>query len=190
MAVLQRVMSEAEYLAWEAEQEERNEFYDGEIVAMAGGSIVHNTIVQNISVAVDNAFGEGSSCCAFTHAQKVRAEQGRSYLYPDVVVACGELREGEGNAVLNPLVVFEILSPSTESRDRRVKRELYQSIPSLQEYVLVSQEQALVEVYRRQESGVWEESVVVGLGAALRLESLDVSLPLERIYRRVEFSED
>jgi Uma2 family endonuclease len=71
-----------------------------------------------------------------------------------------------------------------------VKRDLYQSISSLQEYVLVFQEQALVEVYRRLETGVWEESVVVGLGASLRLESLDVSLPLERIYKWVEFPQN
>ena len=189
MAVLQRVMSEAEYLAWEAEQEERNEFYDGEIVAMAGAKPDHNRIVHNFSVAIDNALGE-RPCETFLNEQRVRAAQDYSYLYPDVVVTCGGSVFDERGNLLNPLVVFEILSPSTESRDRRVKRELYQSIPSLQEYVLVSQEQALVEVYRRQESGVWEESVVVGLGASLRLESLDVFLSLERIYKWVEFPQN
>ena len=179
-------LSEAEYLLWEEAQESRHEYYDGQIVAMSGGSFDHNRIVQNLSTELGIAF-KAKHCECFTQSQKVRIAQKHSFLYPDVVVTCGGTQKGEGYAILNPLLAVEVLSPSTARRDWNEKREAYQSLPTLQEYVVIAQDTPRVALYRRGENDTWQESVIVGMNAMLILESIGLEIPFTDLYARVEF---
>ncbi len=179
-----------EYLAWEEKQEERYEFVDGVIRAMAGASYSHNTIVVNLTRRTAN-YLDGKPCYVLTTSQKVRSESNTSVFYPDIGIHCGKPVLGKGNTLFNTVAIFEILSPSTERYDRTKKFHHYQQIETLREYFLVYQDAARIEAYRRTETG-WEVatySVYVGLGAVLPLESVGISIPLTEIYENVELEE-
>lgn len=180
-----------EYFAWEETQEGRNEYIDGEIRAMSGASLDHNRIVVNITRETSSLL-EGSPCESFTTSQKVQTKAGFSVFYPDVLIVCEDVQEGRGNAILNPVAIFEALSPSTRRYDRYVKFERYRTIESLQEYFLVHQDSAKIEAYRRSADGTWDVgvyTVYVGLGATLVVESVGITMPLKEIYRRVQLDE-
>jgi Uma2 family endonuclease len=175
----------AEYLAYERDSGLKHEFDDGEILAMAGGSRRHNALASRVSAALE--VGRKPGCVAFQSDQKVRVlATGRS-TYPDASMVCGPI-EGDpadptGATISNPTLLVEVLSPSTEEADRGGKWQHYQMIPSLREYVLVSQFGPRVETYRRLPSGAWEyrdtrEGIVQLLsGAALDLAALYADLP-------------
>ena len=177
--------SYAEYLAYEQDSGLKHEYDDGQILAMAGGSRRHNALASRVSAALEN--GRQVGCVAFQSDQKVRVLATGKATYPDASVVCGAL-EGDpadplGSTITNPSVLVEVLSPSTEQEDRGSKWQHYQLIPSLQEYVLVSQAEARVERYRRLASGAWEYSdatvgsVKLVTGAVLDLEKLYEGLP-------------
>ncbi len=174
-----------EYLAYERDSGLKHEYEDGEILAMAGGSRRHNALASRISAALE--LGRRSGCVAFQSDQKVRVLATGKATYPDATVVCGPI-EGDpadpgGPTITNPSLVVEVLSPSTEEDDRGNKWQHYQLIPSLQEYVLVSQSHARVEHYRRLSSGAWEYrdvvagSVQLATGATIDLASLYADLP-------------
>ena len=180
-------MTPDEYLEWEATQEDRYEYIDGEIRAMSGATLDHNRIVMNIAGETRQCLQE-SPCEGFTTSQKVQTKAGLSVFYPDVLIVCEDLQEGRGNAILNPIAIFEVLSPSTGRYDRCVKFERYRTIENLQEYFLVHQNKAMIEAYRRSTDGTWDVSVYmvyVGLGAIFTVDSVGIKLPLKEIYRRV-----
>lgn len=131
---------------------------------------------------------EGSSCQSFTSDFRVRVSP-RTYTYPDVIVVCGKpiLADERQDILTNPKVIFEVLSPSTERYDRGVKLRHYRSIESLQDYVLVSQDQIRIEQYTRGERGIWAFRDYASSDETLAIPSIGVSLPLARIYERVEF---
>jgi Uma2 family endonuclease len=175
----------AEYLAYERDSGMKHEYDDGEIVAMAGGSRRHNALASRISAALENARRPG--CVAFQSDQRVRILATGKAVYPDASLVCGSI-EGDpadpgGDTVTNPVLIVEVLSPSTETVDRGEKWQHYQLLPSLQEYVLVSQAEPRVEVYRRLAGGGWEYrdvtdgSVVLATGATLDLARLYAELP-------------
>ena len=175
----------AEYLAYEQDSGLKHEYENGEILAMAGGSRRHNALASRISAALEAARGAG--CVAFQSDQKVRVLATGKATYPDATLVCGTI-EGDaadplGATITNPTLLVEVLSPSTEQDDRGNKWQHYQLIPSLQEYVLVSQSEARVEVYRRLASGFWEYgdittgTVQLSTGAALDLAKLYEGLP-------------
>ncbi len=179
-------MTETDYLAFERNAEIKHEFIDGEVYAMAGASQAHIDITGNI---FGTLFGKlaGSPCRPQTSDLRVRIAEAGYYAYPDVTVVCGErqLLEGEAAAVLlNPTVIFEVLSPGTESRDRGPKSRDYRALPSLQAYLLVAQAEAHVEFYRRAGDG-WHVTDVVGIGAAIELAALGVTLTMSEIYSGV-----
>ncbi|HEY8924338.1 MAG TPA: Uma2 family endonuclease [Polyangia bacterium] len=175
----------AEYLAYERDSGLKHEYDNGEILAMAGGSRRHNALASRISAALEQ--GRGAGCVAFQSDQKVRVLATGRATYPDATVVCGPI-EGDpadpaGATITNPTVIVEVLSPSTEQDDRGGKWQHYQLIPSLQEYVLVSQSDARIERYRRLASGSWEYSDVTAgqlalqSGGVIDLTSLYASLP-------------
>ena len=188
-SVPKTLMTEAEYLAYERASEIRHEFWRGELFAMAGASEGHNLASGNLFVAVQLALRD-KPCRAYTHDMRVFAKESRSYVYPDIVVACPpiEFKDEKRDTLLNPQVVVEVLSPSTESYDRGKKFDLYRQSESLRQYVLVAQDEPRVMSYIRQSDGVaWLLTPLAGLNAVLEFPTLGLSVPLSEIYRNVEF---
>jgi Uma2 family endonuclease len=173
-----------EYLAYEHDSELKHEYDAGEILAMAGGSPRHSALASRISAALENT--RPPECTAFQSDMRVRVLATGRATYPDVSMVCGPIErdaaDGSGTTITNPTLLVEVLSPSTEEVDRGSKWRDYQRIPSLQEYVLVSQD-FRVEIYRRLASGSWEyldvrEGIVkLASGASLDLATLYDRLP-------------
>jgi Uma2 family endonuclease len=174
-----------QYLVRERAAEHRSEYFDGQVVAMAGGTPRHGLIAQNIAAHL--YFRLPSGCGVYQADVKVQVGTGSAYAYPDVLVLCGEPRylDRTQDVVTNPAVVFEVLSPGTEARDRTVKAAAYRLVPSLAAYVLVSQKDPRVEVYARGAGGAWECTVYQRLPDTVRLDALGCELSLAEIYRNV-----
>jgi Uma2 family endonuclease len=172
-----------EYLAIERKAECKSEYIDGEIFAIAGGSERHNLIIANI-IAGLHAQLLGSSCRVYPSDLKVRAPKPRFFFYPDVSVVCGETRfhDERKDVVLNPVVIFEVLSEATAAYDRGKKFQDYQQLDTLAEYILVSQDDVLVEHYVRQDNGSWIYTKLSGLDTRLVLPSIKSQLDLSFIY--------
>ncbi|MBC6429350.1 Uma2 family endonuclease [Nostoc sp. HG1] len=177
-------MSAEEYLVWEPTQEERYEYWDGEVVMMSGATRNHNRISLNFSKFLDDALTD-RSCEVYIVDVKVQVEPGQKYFYPDVVVTCDE-RDTDPQLVQFPCLIIEVLSPSTEAADRGKKFAKYRQSQTLQEYVLIQVAQPGVEVFRRNEQGKWVLSEY-NLGDILRLESVDVEIAIADLYRQVQF---
>lgn len=177
-----------QYLEIERKAEYKSEYFSGQMFAMAGASRAHNVITGNIIRRLGNHL-DGTPCETYPSDMKVLVSATGLYTYPDVSVACGEPQflDRQGDVLLNPLVIVEVLSETTEAYDRGAKFALYQRIESLQEYVLVSQDQARVERYVRKENGQWLYSRMDGLEGELRLDALDCRLALAEVYARVQF---
>lgn len=178
------LMTAEEYLAWEPTQEGRHEYWDGEVVAMSGGTRNHNRVSGNFFNLLDTALAD-RPCDVYIVDVKVQIEPGRKYFYPDVVVTCDE-RDRDTQIVQFPCLIIEVLSPSTEAIDRGIKFAKYRQSSTLQEYVLVQVEQPGVEVFRRNQQGQWVLSEYA-LGDRLYLESVGVELAISDLYRQVQF---
>ena len=178
------LMTPQEYLTWEPTQEQRYEYWDGEVVAMSGGTRNHNRVSLNFSKLLDDALAD-CPCEVYMVDVKAQVEVGRKYFYPDVVVTCDE-RDREPQFVRFPCLIIEVLSPSTEGIDRGTKFAKYRKFATLQEYVLVQVEQPGVEVFRRNQQGKWVLSEY-GLGESLQLESVNVEISIADLYRQVQF---
>ena len=165
----------------------RSEYINGEIINMSGASRAHNLITINISTALHSRL-RGSGCETYANEMRVSTPSTNSYFYPDVVVVCEEPRFGDDvfDTLLNPIVIVEVLSPSTEAYDRGEKFAHYRQLTSLQEYVLVVQDQIRVEHYRRQERQ-WIFTDFEKHDEILPLPSIECELPLREIYERVTF---
>ena len=176
-----------EYLALERAAEYRSEYLDGEIFAMSGASEAHNLIAGNIFWHLRSQF-RGRPCQVYMSDLRVRVTPGRMYTYPDVVAVCGprQFAEDQRDTLLNPTVVFEVLSPSTEAYDRGAKLAHYWRLASLTDYVLVAQDQMRVEHFARQGDG-WFVTVAESPDETLRLVALEAELMLQAIYEDVEF---
>ena len=175
-----------EYLAFERKAENRNEYVNGEIFALAGASRKHNLIVWNISGELKHQL-KGKPCEAYLSEMRVKAPAARSYVYPDVVVVYGEpqFEDAYFDTLLNPTLVVEVLSKSTESYNRLAKAAYYRTIESLVEYLLVAQEEYRVEQYVKQADGRWLLSDVRSLESVIELKSIDCSLALKDLYDRI-----
>ncbi|HUK89991.1 MAG TPA: Uma2 family endonuclease [Blastocatellia bacterium] len=187
-----------EYLELERTSEERHEFLDGQIYAMAGESIAHGDICTNL-VAELRPQLRGTACRVLSKDIKIRSGPAPGsrhssrglFSYPDVVIVCEEpqFHDEYQDVVLNPTVIIEVLSPSTEAFDRGEKWFRYQTwLPSLTDYILVSQSKPLLEHYRRQRNGDWLYTPVKGLDGTI--EVIDCSLRLVEVYDRVTFPDD
>lgn len=173
-----RAMTTDEFLDWEAAQEERHEFVDGEIFAMVGGSLVHARLCGNIFLRLSLGL-QGRGCLTFIENAKLRA--GRNVFYPDIVVSCGKDRLQQ-RCVERPSLIVEVLSPSTAGYDRGKKWDRYREhLPTLQAYVLVAQDEVRVEVFRRAAVG-WEATTLMSLDAAIELAEPACRLALAEVY--------
>ena len=185
----QTYLTPEEYLTWERKAEFKSEYLSGEIIAMSGASRAHSLIVTNISGELYIQLKEGT-CEVHTHDMRVRTHPETSYFYPDIVVVCDEpvFEDNVFDTLLNPAVLIEVLSPSTERYDRGEKFDYYQQLTSLREYVLVSQDEVRVELHRRQGT-VWQPTEFRSLNDLLSLDAINCELALSDIYRRVELGE-
>ena len=175
--------SESDYLAYEAQSPVRHEYIAGEIFAMTGASIRHNVIALNLASALRTHL-KGTPCRALIEGVKLRLRKEQSYFYPDVMVTCEDRLQALDNQqqiVEAPVVVIEILSPSTEAIDRREKLRAYRTLPSLKEYLLVSQEQAQVEIYRRRGDIGWD-IITYEPGDTVEIASLELKIGMGDIY--------
>ncbi len=176
-----------QYLAWEREADFKSEYLRGEIYAMSGASLEHNIISTNLTREISNQLKD-RPCQVLGSDMRVQIEAADAYFYPDLSGLCGgfDFHDDRKDTYKNPQFVIEILSASTESYDRGKKFFHYQSLPSLREYVLVSQGEAVGEVYRK-DGDRWIYQLLTGDGAALRLESVDCEVSISEIYRNVSF---
>jgi Uma2 family endonuclease len=174
-----------EYLLWERQQLTRHEFFRGEVFAMGGASREHNLLVVNITAELRSALRK-KPCETYPSDMRVKVPSTGLYTYPDASVVCGEpeFEDGALDTVLNPLVLIEVLSDSSERYDRGKKFEQYRSIPSLTDYVLVAQDHVLVEHFRRGEGGTWVLSEVRG-GGRVELLGPKCALEVDEIYLKV-----
>ena len=185
---IERIWPADKYLAWESEQPTKFELIDNCIVAMSGASRSHNIITGNITTSL-NVRLRKKPCEVYPGDMRVQAERESSYTYPDVVVVCGEPRfrdDTKPSTLQNPLLIFEVLSPSTEDIDRNRKFGQYLQLPSLEGYFLVSQDKPRVESYTRQADG-WLYQDHADLESKLRIDAIGVSLSLEDVYHKVQF---
>ena len=175
-----------EYLAFERKATTKHEYLSGEIVAMSGASFAHNFITGDIFGELRSQLRNGR-CKAATSDMRVKVSKTGSYFYPDVVVFCGEpqAEDSKSDTLLNPTVIVEVLSPSTEARDRGEKFWHYQQLASLQEYILVSQDEVYVEHYFR-EGPHWLRTEFRLLEDRMPLPSIECELSLRDIYNSVE----
>lgn len=181
-AALNRYTPE-EYLALECHAEFRSEYIDGYIIAMSpGAKRPHNLIISALSHELEGHLMDGP-CEVYSNTQRVKVSATTDYLYPDVIVSCDPQFEAEGNDnLLTPVLIVEVLSDSTERRDREKKLLLYKRIETLREYVMISQK-VLVEQYVRQ-GDLWPRSQVTDLEGSLVLASVGLEIPLRRLYRK------
>ncbi|MCA9706389.1 MAG: Uma2 family endonuclease [Myxococcales bacterium] len=177
-------MTYEEYLAAERSSPTKHEYLRGEVYAMAGGTPTHAGLAMAVGVALSNALA-GRPCRVFGSDLRVRVEATDLSTYPDVTVICGQLERSEvdADAALNPTVIVEVLSDSTEAYDRGEKFAHYRRIPSLREYLLVSQHEPRIEAYAKNDEGAWVLAEA-GAGQALALRSLPrVELRTDDVYR-------
>ena len=169
-----------------ASAEGRSEYVDGEVFAMTGASAEHNTIVMNIGRELSIQL-KGRPCQVYANDMKVLIRSANAGKYPDLVAFCGEpeLLDGRRDVLLNPSLLVEVLSDSTEAYDRGDKFALYRQIPSLREYLLVSQGRVLVELFTRGDDGRWVLADYRSLNDRVPLPSLDCTLDLAEIYDKV-----
>ena len=176
--------SAEEYFALEEKSPVRHEFFEGEVFAMAGASSTHNDIVQNFVLALRPRL-RGSGCQVKIETMRLAIEPGHHYAYPDVMVSCDPHDQRESQQLHSPVLIVEVLSPSTEAYDRGLKFNQYKKLPSLRHYLLVSQKTWLVEWYQLTEHGVWGHTVLTEAEDAAFIAELNLTLTLTQIYEEV-----
>lgn len=182
-------LTEAEYLALERRAEFKSEFFEGDTFAMAGGTRWHSLIATNLARESGNKL-KGRPCVPYNADLRVKVEATGLLTYPDLSVVCGPQRflDAEVDTLLNPTLIAEVLSDSTEAYDRGKKFEHYRQMPSLKEYLLVSQKDPRIEQFIRQEGGQWLWREATGLNATLELPALGITLALSEVFAQVEFT--
>jgi Uma2 family endonuclease len=182
--------SATEYLAFERDAESRHEFIEGNIVEMQGGTARHALICDNL-VALTKSRLRGSDCRPYSAALRIKIESTGNYTYPDLSIVCGGERfeDQKEDTLLNPRLIVEVLSPSTERHDRGWKFRNYQLISSFEEYIMVSQEEPRIERFLRQGEVGWLMTQVAGLGQTVRFESIGCEFSLFDIYEGVQFAQ-
>lgn len=173
----------------EAESDVKHEYFDGQIYGMAGGTLTHAELATRVTVILGGQL-RGRPCRPLSSDARVRVSATSLATYPDLSVVCGPIAPDpeDPHSVTNPTVLIEVLSPSTELYDRGQKFEHYQQLPSLQDYVLVTQSRPMVERYHRQSDGTWTYERL-GPGGVLRLTSIGADLPIDELYEGLTPSE-
>jgi Uma2 family endonuclease len=180
-------MTEAEYLAFERASETKHEFIDGHVHALTGASRAHNLICSYTIASLVSQLG-GRPCEVYPSDIKIKAQVG--YMYADISVVCGEAQIVDNDILLNPVVVIEVLSPTTEIYDRGRKFQQYRQLEPVQEYLLIAQDSPRIERYLRQADNRWLLTDTVGLDASLELPPIGCTLKLADVYQKVTFEEE
>jgi Uma2 family endonuclease len=186
-------ISVSEYLQQEELAETKSEYFNGEVFAMAGATSEHNLIAMNTARDLGNqleAHACMASCLVYGSDQQVQVAEPGLYTYPDVSVVCGQpqFEDPEKRRLLNPVVIIEVLSRSTEAYDRGDKFAHYQRLPSLREYILIASDKRRIERFSRRDSGnEWVLTVCGEAGGVMDLPSIHCTLSMERVYRTIEF---
>lgn len=183
MALPQHRMSIDEYLAWENEQSEKNEFYRGDVFAMVGARRVHGRVVGNLSRRLGNQL-EGTPCQVFTEGMKLQVGDDAIF-YPDLMVTCDKADLATEMVFRSPTLVIEVLSPGTQAYDRGLKFSIYRRLGSLREYILVDPDARRIEGFRRNDQGQW---VLYDMsdGPALDAASIGCSVPFDEVFAGVD----
>lgn len=181
-------LTEEAYLAFEASSPIKHEYVRGTIYAMTGGTEAHNLLASNTLSALLVQVRR-RPCKVYNSDQRVNVTATGLYAYPDVTVVCGQalFSDKPRKTLINPTVIIEVLSPSTERYDRGMKFKQYRMIPTLQDYLLIAQDEYHIEHYTRQEHGEWLLREAIGPAAHLTLHSIECVLTLEDVYDKVEF---
>jgi Uma2 family endonuclease len=180
------LLTPEEYLEIERRAERKSEYFQGEMFAMAGASRPHVLIVANLVRELGNWL-DAWPCEIYSNDMRLRVTPNGLYTYPDVMVACGEpqFADDQSDTLLNPILIVEVLSESTEAYDRGQKFEQYRTLPSLHEYLLVAQDAPRIESFTPQPDGHWLRVEISGRDASIQLVSIGCVLPLNRIYNKV-----
>ncbi|MFI5128930.1 MAG: Uma2 family endonuclease [Chitinophagales bacterium] len=178
-----------EYLEYENTSEKKHEYYQEEIFAMSGAKVIHNIIAGNILGWLNQKL-KGKSCRAFHSDQRIHIPQNTLFTYPDISIVCGQIitKDNDDWNILNPSVIFEILSPSTKSYDKGEKFTLYRDIPTLKEYILVDSEKIHVEVFCINDNNHWELEEYKRIEQALQIKTIRLSIPLIEVYEGTKFN--
>jgi len=173
-----------EYLAMERDSEQKHEYYDGYVVAMSGARLKHNQIQANLYTKIGNHL-ENKECQVLPSDMRVSTPNRDAYMYPDASIVCGEpqLEDDKFDTLLNPSVVFEIMSPSTQKNDKGYKLLHYKNIPSLKEYVMIDTGKRFVEVVRKEMDGAWRFDDITDPFAGFRIETIGLSISFDDLYR-------
>ncbi len=172
-----------EYLQFERESVQKHEFYNGEVFSMAGAGRRHNKIFSNIFTAVGISL-KGKSCQPYGSDMRIHIPENSLFTYPDISIICGDilLSAEDQDTAIQPIVLIEILSPSTKDYDRGGKFKLYRDIPTLKEFILIDSESINVEVFRINANTHWELEEYKTISETLRIPSVEIAIPLSEIY--------
>ena len=178
--------SPQEYLALDRAADEKSEYWDGALYAMTGASRAHNLIAANVTTALNTQL-RARSCEVYAADMRVRIPRSYRYLYPDVVVVCDEpqFEDDEDDILLNPTLVIEVLSPSTEAYDWGKKFDSYRRIPTVAAYLLIAQDERRVHLYTRQTDNQWLFAAFTEAEDVVNLPAIGCTLPLTDIYDKV-----
>ena len=182
MAIATQTLSRLAYLTRDRQSSIKSDLIDGQVYQMAGASLNHNRIVRTLIGEFYTHMYDGD-CEVLPSDMRVRVDN--SYMYPDIVILCDEPDLEDNDVLLNPTIIIEVLSPSTEAYDRGDKSQKFRTIESLQEYALISQDKAHIEHYIRQDNNTWIFSEVSSITGEIRFQTIDCALRLADIYRRV-----
>lgn len=180
-----------EYIKQERESDNKYEYHDGRIYALAGGTINHGMLCGNIFGELRSKLKENKSKCKpYTSEIKVFIKKTNSFVYPDSMVICGEIEKSEleNNSVTNPIAIVEVLSKSTSSYDRGDKFYLYRQLSSLKEYVLIEQDRCVVDVHFNENSDFWRITRYQGLDQKIHFQSIGIEISMKDLYDDLEFS--
>jgi Uma2 family endonuclease len=176
-------ISPDEYLAMERASDEKHEYYDGYMVAMSGARLKHNQITGNLVAEIGN-FLKGKKCQVLLSDMRVSTPNRNNYLYPDTTIVCGEpqLEDDKFDTLINPTVVFEIWSPSTQKNDVGYKIMYYQNIPSLKEYIMIDSAKRFAQTIRKQQDGAWRFKNITESAAGILIQTINFSISFNDIY--------
>jgi Uma2 family endonuclease len=180
-------ISPDEYLEMERASDQKHEYYDGLVVAMSGASMEHNQIAMNLYSKIAS-FLDDKNCRIYPSDLRVSTPGRDTYIYPDASIVCGkpELEDNRADTLINPAVVFEILSRSTKKNDVGYKLIWYQHIPSLQEYIMIDSTKRFVQTVRKQADGAWRFEDIFNASAEFTIQTINFSIALDDIYRHTE----
>ena len=190
-AIAKTKLTPEEYLEFERKSEIKHEYFDGEIFAMSGAKRNHNKITTNLSGLVWQHL-KSKNCENYSSDMRVFVPETGLYTYPDLVVVCGEpkFKDDVFDTLLNPVLLIEVLSDSTEGYDRGKKFQHYRSIESLQEYVLVAQDEARIEKYVKRGDGFWFFTEAVGIESEIEFASIECRIALGEVYDKIDFTDE